>query len=102
LQDLEVIPIAAGWLVKICGAYVLVVGHGMVLGEIVGKIAAPAAPVHDELAFFDAIFYPVKTHVDGFGATLLDSVVNDADGRAVVSDNRRGRLWMAHFIEGRA
>ena len=41
---------------------------------------------------------PIKSHdVDGFGAALLDSAVDDACGTHVVRLERSGWLWAAHF-----
>jgi hypothetical protein len=38
-----------------------------------------------KLFLADTIAYPVKMHVDGFGAFLLDNVVSNASGGAVVT-----------------
>lgn len=72
------------------------------LGEVVTEVVKATAPVNVELALVDAIFYPVKSHVDGFGATLLDGVVDDAGGAGVVDLDGSGTLWMPHFFKGSA
>ncbi len=71
----------------------------MVLGEVVGQIVGATAPVDEELALGDVVFDPVEAHVDGFGAALLDSVVDDAFGTGVVSLDWSGGLGPAHGDE---
>ena len=44
-----------------------------------------------------AVFDPVETHVDGFGAALFDGVIGDASGASVVGLDWSGRLRVAHF-----
>jgi hypothetical protein len=59
-------------------------------------------PVDKELAFGDAVFDPVEAHVNGFGATLFDSVVGYAGSTGIVSLDGSGWLGMAHLGEGGA
>ncbi len=40
---------------------------------------------HNELALLNAVANPMKAHIDGFGASLLDEIVGDADGASVVA-----------------
>lgn len=80
-------------------AHELMVLGRMVLGEIIGKIVTAFLPVDSELALADAIADPVEAHVDGFGAALLDSVVDDAFGTGVVSLDWSGGLGPAHGDE---
>ena len=47
----------------------------MMLGEVVGEVAPAFAPMDDVLVFGDAVLDPIKTHVHGFGAALLDCVI---------------------------
>ena len=54
------------------------VRRGMMLGEEVGEVVAAFAPMDDVLVLGDAVLDPVKAHVHGFGAALLDGVINDA------------------------
>jgi len=49
----------------------------MMLGEVVSEVVAAFAPMDDILVLGDAVFDPVKTHVHGFGAALLDGVIDD-------------------------
>jgi hypothetical protein len=55
-----------------------------------------------ELALFDSVTHPVKTHVHSFGVLLLNGVVDNAKGSGVVGLDGCGGLWMAHFFEGSA
>jgi hypothetical protein len=71
----------------------------MVLGEIIGKIVTAFLPVDSELALADGIADPVEAHVDGFGAALLDSVVDDAFSTGVVSLDWSSGLGPAHRNE---
>ena len=52
--------------------------RGMLLGEVVGEVVAAFAPMDDVLVLADAVLDPIKTHVHGFGAALLDCVIDDA------------------------
>jgi hypothetical protein len=38
------------------------------------------APMDAKLALIDAVADPVKPHIDGFGSTLFDYVVDDTCG----------------------
>ena len=69
----------------------------MMLGEVVGHVVDTASPMNDKLALFDSILDPIKAHIHGFGATLLDSIVHDASGAGVVRLNERWWLFMAHI-----
>jgi hypothetical protein len=74
--------------------------HGRVMfGEIVSQIVAAFAPVDVELALDSAVLEPIKAHVDGFGAALFDSVINDAGGTTVVDLEGCRWLGMAHFVQ---
>jgi len=65
----------------------------------VGKIANARLPLDDELAVLDVILEPIETHVNGFGAFLFDSSIEDAAGDTVVSCDDSGRLGPSHFME---
>jgi hypothetical protein len=69
------------WLVKIekvPGPHQAVMSGRVMFSEVVSQIGSAAAPVDKELALEDAVFDPVKAHVDGFGAALFDSVIGNA------------------------
>ena len=86
-------------LVQICRADADVMGSGEVLGEVVGFVELALFPVDMELALAHSVTNPIKTHVNGLGAFLLDRVVGNADSGAVVGDDRGGRLRVAQFLE---
>ena len=69
------------------------------LCEVVGSICDAAAPVNDELALRNAVTNPVEAHIHRFGSLLLDGVVGNAGGSAIVGDDGGGRLGMAKFFE---
>ena len=64
------------------------------LGKVVPMVGFAWAPDNLVLALLDTVLDSVKTHVDGFGAALLDDAVEDPLGTFVVSVNRCGGLWM--------
>ena len=79
-----------------------VMGGRVVLGSVVSKVASAGFPVDDELAFLDAILEPIKTHANGLGAALLDSLVEDAARDAVVGGHGGGRLGPTHLAKSGA
>jgi hypothetical protein len=55
-----------------------VVGWRVMFGEIVSQIISSLAPVDSKLVLCNSVPDPVETHVNGFGATLLDSSIGNA------------------------
>jgi hypothetical protein len=55
--------------------------------------------LHKKLALFDAIAYPVKSHVHGFGLALFDGTDGDAGSAGIVGFDWSGWLWMAHVMK---
>ena len=55
-----------------------------------------------ELALGNAVSEPVEAHANGFGSILLDGVVEDTIGSAVVGSDRGRGLFVSHFNEGDA
>jgi hypothetical protein len=74
-------------------------GWGMVLGKVVGKIVFTGMPVNYELALLDSASDPVKAHIYGFGATLFDRFIGDASGACIVDLYGCGSLRMSHLFE---
>ena len=74
----------------------------MMFGEIVGAVRVAFAPINLKLALADAVADPIETHVDGFGAFLLDSVSGNAAGGTIVGGHGCCRLGMPHFLESDA
>lgn len=87
---------------QVRGAYLLMVGSGVMFGMIITEIIGTWSPVDKEVALANTILNPVKTHVHGFGLALADSAVGDSGGSRVIGLDRGGRLGMAHFDEGSA
>ncbi len=54
------------------------------------------------LALVDLVSYPVKMHVNGLGAFLLDIVIGNTSGCGIVSLNGCGMLVMSKFLQGNA
>jgi len=71
--------------------------QGMMLGKVVGKVVAAFAPTDNVLVLGDVVLDPVKTHVHGFGAALLDCVIDDARCASIVSLYWRGSLRVSTF-----
>jgi hypothetical protein len=53
-------------------------GRRMMFGKVVSEVVASWGPEDIEVSLVAAVAYPVKTHVDGFRALLLDGAVDDA------------------------
>ena len=69
------------------------------LRKIICQVVGAAAPVDEKLALVDTVTDPVKTHVDSFGAALLDGVVGNPSGTGIVCLDRSGVLGVAHAFE---
>jgi hypothetical protein len=67
----------------------------MVFREIIRAGETAFFPTNYKLALADTVANPVKAHVNGLGSFLLDSVVGDAGGSAVVSLDWGGGLGVA-------
>jgi len=67
------------------------------LGEVVGEVVAAFAPMDDVLVLGDAVLDPIKTHVHGFGAALLDCVIDDFPCARIVSLYWCGSLRVSNF-----
>ena len=80
----------------------LMVGRRMVLAKIVALVDRARTPKNVKLTLGDTILDPVKAHVNGLGTTLTDVVVGDANGSAVVSLHRSGRLGVTKLLETNA
>jgi hypothetical protein len=75
--------------------------RGVMFGEVIGSIVEAFAPVNEEHAIFDAVFYPVKAHVDGFGLALFYIGVGDTGSDGIVGlDWGSSQLRVAHVSEG--
>ena len=74
----------------------------MMFGEVVSAILSAFFPQCMKLSLSDAIAHPVKTHIDGFGSALFDSVVGDACSGSVVGSDWSWWLGMAEFFKAGA
>ena len=84
---------------QVDGTLAAVMGRRMVLGEIVGMILTARLPIDLEVALADTVSHPIKAHVDGFGAALLDLVIDDPFCRGIVRFDGCWWLWVAHFFQ---
>jgi hypothetical protein len=64
--------------------YCLVMRRWMMFSKVVRFVEDSFFPVNVKLALTNAVTNPVEAHVDGFGAFLLDSIVGDARGGAII------------------
>jgi len=71
-------------LLEVGGSQGLMMFGRMVFGKIIGMIGVTRAPEDVELTLSGAATNPIKSHVNGLGALLLDSVIDDAACSAVV------------------
>ena len=60
------------------------------LREIIGEVDIAFRPLDFVLALADAIFYPVKSHIHGFGLFDFDRVVGESFCRRIVRDDACG------------
>ena len=82
---------------EVTGADASMMSGSVMLGEVVGMVVGTSFPVYKKLPLTHTVADPIKSHVDGFGAALLDGAVDDACGSHVVRLERSGWLWVAHF-----
>ena len=80
-------------------AHLLMMVHGMVLGEVVGQVVHAWLPFDGEQIQVHLIPDPVVPHVDGLGLFLFHGAVGDADRTRVVTDDERGLLLVAKVGE---
>jgi hypothetical protein len=81
-------------------AHEAVMGRGMVLDKVVSEVLVGSfLPMDTVLALTDSVTDPIIVHVDGAGAMLFDSIVDNTIGGGIVSLHRGGWLWPAHFVE---
>jgi hypothetical protein len=70
-----------------------------VLGKIIGTIVVTFFPMHDKVAEASSVADPIKAHVHGLRASLLDCVVDDVLCARVIRLDGRCRLGMSQFVE---
>ena len=87
---------------KIDRANKFVVSRAVVFCKIVSQISFSWDPIDLELALGTVVLEPVEAHVDGFGSVLLDGVVEDTIGSAVVGLDRGRGLFVSQFSDGDA
>ena len=97
-ETVEIIFIRAGH-IEIRRTHFLMMFGCMVFCKIVSFVEFAFSPQHVELFLFDAIAYPVESHVNGFGPFLFNGVIGNAGRGAVVGNNGGGGLGMAHFFK---
>ena len=73
------------WRQYVDGLHFTVVHGRVMFSVVVSQIHNPGGPEDTELALFGAILQPIKMHVDGSGAALFDSTIEDTICCAVVS-----------------
>lgn len=62
----------------------------MVLGNIIFFVCFSRSPIYVKLSSLDLVFDPVKTHVNRFGAFLLDFFIIDATCCRIIGIDRCG------------
>ena len=87
---------------KVNVSHLSVVFGREVIGEVIGKVFSSLLLVEAELVLIDVAAHPVEAHVKRFGALLAHVVSEDTLGGCALGLDWVGRLWVAHFDEGRA
>ena len=77
----------------------LMVGWGMMLGEVVTFVGVPRLPVDEKLFLSNVILDPMELHVDGLGPPLFDLAIGKSYSSGVVNLNGSGWLWVAKVDE---
>jgi hypothetical protein len=80
------------------GSLGLVVRGREMLGVVVSIVGTARFPMDTELALSDTVTDPIEAHVDGFGASLFDFVIDDAFGHCIVSFDGCCRLGPTQLI----
>ena len=83
-------------LMEVDWTHFAVVGGWMMFCEVITFVVFAGLPINSKLPLSNAIAHPVKAHVNGFGAALLDSAIGNAGGTGVVCLNWSWWLGMAH------
>ena len=65
---------------EIDGAHALVMGCGMMLGEIISIVFTAGFPIDVELLLVNTVAYPVETHVNCFGSLYFYVVAGNSGG----------------------
>ena len=81
--------------IQIIWSFSLVGRRGVMLAKIIRLVGCARFPVDGELSLVNSVFEPVEPHVDGFGASLFDGVVEDPLSTLVVGDDGCSWLGMA-------
>jgi len=71
----------------------------MMLCEVISPIGGTRSPKDVKLPLAHTIADPIKMHVNGFGLLLLDCVIGDATGGAVVHLEWHGWLHVPQFLQ---
>ena len=73
-------------------------GRWVMFSEVVGLVLMSRFPVNVKFVVEIALSSPIIPHVHAFASFLLDVVVGDTGGGAVIRFGGCGRLGMAHFV----
>jgi hypothetical protein len=71
---------------------------GVVVGEVVGA-SGRQQYLDQKLSLTNAVLYPVKAHVHGFGSTLFDCIVGETRCSGVIGLHWGWWLWMSKLVE---
>ena len=73
---------------------------GVMFCVVVSHVFGTRGPKDVELSLFDTVLYPIKSHVNRFGADLFASFIGNGNGSCVVDLDWSCGLWVAEFFEG--
>ena len=68
-------------------------------GNIISQVGFARSPIYIELLLLHSISYPIKTHVDCFGALLFDMIICNPCCGGVIHLNGSGGLRVPHFFQ---
>ena len=79
---------------RVDGSNKLVMFGGMMFGDVVTQVFRARSPRDGDGLVAYLIGHPEVSHFHGPGSLTLDSVVRDAGGRAVITNDGGGWLWV--------
>jgi len=85
--------------VKIFRSFFAMMRDRKMFGEVVSFVVGTCSPLNFELLLALTVLEPVVSHVNGFGAALLDGLVGNTNSCGIVTSHWCWRLGVPHFFE---
>ena len=69
------------------------------LCKVIPPVVFTSFPVDVKLPLFHSVSDPIKSHINCFGSSLFDLVIDYTFSAGIVSLNWGGRLWMSEEVK---